>query len=168
MAVLDKYADSNISGNVVNKLLTALAAGTGELFVMAQTYEIAAADDDTSVIRFFKSVPGTLVPIFIGVANDAITAGTDYDLGFYKPDLGAVIIKDCLLNGGDLSAAHALGLGSLNGMSAVDVANVGKKIYELAGHTITTRLEAYDIALTANTIGSAAGTVTVWGIFAQG
>lgn len=168
MAVLNKYADSNISGNVVNKLMTALAAGTGELFVMAQTYEIAAADDDGSIIRMFKSVPGTLVPIFLGVANDAITAGTSYDLGAYKPDLGTVVDADCFAAAMDMSTAHKLGLSMLSGMSAIDQANVGKKIYELAGHTVSTALEAYDIALTANTIGSAAGTVTVVGLFAQG
>jgi hypothetical protein len=56
----------------------------------------------------------------------------------------------------------------IDGMDAVAIENYGRKLYEHGGHTVTTKLESYDLALTANTIGSAAGTVSVLFIFAQG
>lgn len=169
MAVLDKYIDSNISGNVVNKLLTSLAAGHAKPYLACATFEVAAADDDGSVYRVFKSLDPNIVPLVFLVINDAITSGTDYDIGFYKPDLGAVIDKDALADGLDLSSGHtASHLSALSGIVTVDPANVGKTIYELAGHDVTTRLEGYDLAVTANTVGSAAGTITLVLLGAQG
>ncbi len=169
MAVENKYVNSNIQGNVVNKLITALAAGTADLFLAAETFEVAAADDDGSIYRVFKSLNANLVPIWIGISCDAITGGTDWDLGLYRPDLGAVVIKDCLMDGQTLAVAAKLGpAAALSGLSNVDQANVGRRLFEHAGHTPKTKLEAYDMALTANTVGSAAGTVTIVGLFGQG
>ncbi len=169
MAVENKYTDSNISGNTITKLLSALASGTADLFVAAATFEVAAADDDGSIYRVFKSLNPNLVPLWIGISCDAITGGTDWDLGLYRPDLGAVIIKDVLMDGQTLAVAAKLGpAAALSGLSNVDQANVGRRLFEHAGHTARTKLEAYDMALTANTVGSAAGTVTVVALFAQG
>ncbi len=169
MAVEDKYTDSNITGNEVDKLLTALASATGKLYVAAATFEVAAADDDGSKYRIFKNMDANLVPIAILVGNDAITGSTDWDVGFYDVDLGAVVDKDVLADGIDLSSAHTLShLSALSGMVTVDVANVGKRIFELLGATVSNKKEAYDLVLTANTVGSAAGTVSVIGLFAQG
>jgi len=73
---------------------------------------------------------------------------------------GDVIDVDAFLNGGDLSSANILG-GGLDAMSAVDVANYGKRIYENAGQAVGSRTHSVDLALTANVIGSAIGTVTI-------
>ena len=56
---------------------------------------MAAADDDGSVYRFFR-VGQTFAPIQIWLYNDAITGGTDYDLGLYRTaeDGGAVVDVD--------------------------------------------------------------------------
>lgn len=170
MAVEDKYVNSNISGNVVNKLLAGINAHGSHVHALFATVEVAAADSDGSKYRFFKNLDPNLIPLGIFVANDAITAGTDYGVGLYRPDLGAVIDKDAFAAGLDMSAAAA----SLNpktakdGMAAVAIENMGRRIFEHAGHTIQTKLEGYDLVLTADTVGSAAGTISVLMLVAQG
>lgn len=169
MAVVDKYVSDLITGNVVDKLLQAINAHGAHVHAVFATEELAAGDDDGSVYRFFKNVDPNLIPLAILVGCDAITGGTDFDFGIYKPDLGAVIDKDVFMDGQTLATAAKLGLATaLNGMGAVDVANYGKRIYEHAGHTVLTKLEAYDLALTGNTVGTAAGTVSVIMLVAQG
>ncbi len=169
MAVVDKYTDTKFTGNILTgDLLSAGNAAANQLFVAIATFEVAAADDDGSVYRVFKNINPSLIPTQIGISCDAITNGTDWDLGLYKPDLGAVVDKDCLMDGQTLASAAKLGLGALNGMGGVDVADINKRLFEHAGATISTRPEAYDMALTANTVGTAAGTVSITAIFCQG
>ena len=168
MAVENKYVASQISGNVTNKLMPALAAQGSPVTAFAQTFEIAAADDDTSVYRVFKNVSPNLIPLSIQIWSDAITSGTDYEMGIYRPDLGTVISKGVFQTGQTLASATTFGGVSLYGMAAVNIADVLKRIFEHAGHTVLTKLEAYDLCLTADTVGSAAGTVTVVMLAAQG
>jgi hypothetical protein len=97
----------------------------------------------------------------VKIGNDKITSGTSYDVGFYNVESGAVVDADELAATLDLSSAHASG-SELSAISAVDVANIGKKVYELLGLTASTKAVAYDLCITANTVGSAAGTITVF------
>lgn len=159
MAVEDKYIDSNVEND---KVTNAIHAHGSQMFALAQTFEVAAADDDGSVYRIFPGLEDTLVPLQIDILHDAITAGTDYDLGLYETDSGVVVDKDILADGLDLSSA-----GSKDGLTTVDRANRAKALFELAGKTVANRKGSYDLALTANTVGSAAGTITVIGWFAQ-
>ena len=174
MAVVNAYTDSNIDATTgqVNKLLNALASGGARVGAMLATFEVAAADSDGSIYRVFKDVEPTLVPLAVLIANDAITGGTDWDVGIYAPDLGDVKVADCISGGTaiDLSSAHAnlLPGTAANGFAGLAIDNPRKKIYEYAGDLLATKLGAYDIALTANTVGSAAGTITVLFLFAQG
>ncbi len=163
MAVENKYVNTNIAAGKKSEVIVAGA----DTVTLIETFEVAAADDDGSIYRVFKGLNPELVPQSIIVTNDAITSGTDYDIGFYEgldDNLGAVIDKDALADGLDLSSAHIEGAG-LSGLVTVDVADVKKKIWELAGQTVTTKKKEYDIALTANTVGSAAGTISVKATF---
>jgi hypothetical protein len=168
MAVINDYVDSNLA-TATNRRANSLAVARTALYVAAVTFEVAAADSDTSIYRLFKGVNPELIPIKIDIFNDAITAGSVYDLGFYESleAGGAVIDADALMVDGDLSSAHASG-SPLSGMKDVDPANLLKRVYELAGHTFATKKTSYDIALTADTVGTGAGTVTVVAYFAQG
>lgn len=160
MAVEKKYVNPKTA---LGKLAAASQAAGQKLITMVQTFEIAAADDDGSVYGLFKDVPSTLAPIAFEIAHDAITGGTDFDLGLYAAgDLNTVVIKDLLMDGQTLAAAAPL-TAPKNGLGNVDVALIGaqKMLYELAGKTVADRPMGYDIALTANTVGSGAGTVTV-------
>jgi len=151
MAVQDKYVNSDVAAG--NRSQGAAGSQAWPLFV---TFETLAADDDGSKYRLFKGLAADLIPVSMTIMCDAITAGTDYDVGFYKPDLGAVIDKDNLADGLDLSSASKV----LDGLKDVAIENRGKRLFELAGHTQAQRLPAYDIVLTANTVGSAAGTIS--------
>jgi hypothetical protein len=168
MAVENKYVNSRV--NTGKREISSLA-GLGEKpTVIRTTFEVAAADSDGSVYRIARGIPTRCRIAKIEIANDAITGGTDWDLGFYLTDDttgvgqvpvgGAVLIKDVLLNGGDLSAAHTHAA-PLSGTSALDLPDFVKPIYELLGNAFQDEPASVDLALTANTVGSGAGTILV-------
>ena len=128
-------------------------------------FEIAAADSDGDIYKVAQ-LPANLVPLDMKINNDAITAGTSYDLGLYKEN-GVVADKDLFVAAADLSSAHAAG-SELYGLSAVAIDKVGKKLWELLGLTVNTKEENYILAFTANTVGTAAGTISLRGLFIQG
>jgi len=163
MAVEDKYANSLVEAG--KKVKAALASGATEV-TMINTVEIAAADDDGSVYRFFSSVPSNLIPTEITITCDAITGGTDYDLGLYKVASGAVVDKDVLMDGQTLGSALTRATGHQLGLANVNIADATKTLAALSAQTDPDA--CYDIALTANTVGSGAGTVTIIAKFVQG
>lgn len=144
----------------------------GNLFIGVVTFEVAAADSDASIYRLFKDVNSSLIPVSMRVSCDAITGCSDVDFGLYDSlDAGgAVVDKDCLGDGLDISAGYSRILG-LDCLVNVDLSEARKRLWELVDAvtlTLNTKKGAYDIAMTANTVGSGAGTVTVVAIFAQG
>ena len=164
MAVENKYINADI---VAGKLAKAAHSNGGKVFGLVGTFEVAAADDDGSVYRVFKNLPADLIPMKIELLNDAITGATDYEIGLYKTNLGAAKDIDCLLGTTDINAGSARG-SAVDGLGAVALSDAEKMLYELAGDTFATREAGYDLAITANTVGSAAGTVTVIAWFIQG
>ena len=128
-----------------------------DLCMVAGYATVAAADDDGSTYLLIKDVPSSFVPVKAFIECDAITSGTDYDIGVYDSETGAVVTKDLLVNGQTLATASKV----LDGLSAVDLADLGalKSIAELLGLTPSTAKAKYDIVLTGNTVGSAAGDV---------
>lgn len=159
----DKYVNSYIAAG---KRTQAVNVAGDNVKVLVCTFEVAAADADGDVYRIAQDLNPNLIPIKITVLNDAITAGTDWDLGLYKPSGGAVLDKDVFADGADMSSAATST--PKDGLVTVDIANRAKKLYEHAGHTISTKIESYDLAFTANTVGTAAGTITVIAEFVQG
>lgn len=162
MAVVDKYTNADVEAG--KKGASALVAGN-QAVCIRETVEVAAGDDDGSVYRLFASVPSNYIPYEISVHNDAVTGGTDYDLGLYKANRGAVVDADVLMDGQSMASARAMTAGWNVGLQAVDVADGTKTLAELSGQTDP--YASYDIALTANTVGTAAGTITVTAIFLQ-
>jgi hypothetical protein len=155
MAVENKYVDSNI---VVGKKALTGAAGA-EIVAYTVTFEVAAADDDGSVYRVLKGIPANVIPFNISIVCDAITSGTDWDLGVYKTDFGAVVDKDILMDGQTFATALTRATGHQLGLGAVNADKVNATLATLSGQTNPD--DSYDLALTANTVGSAAGTVSV-------
>ncbi len=164
MAVEDKYVSADlIAGKLANP---AYMQGAATLSLVA-TFEVAAADDDGSVYRIANLNPN-LIPIDISINCDAITGGTDYDLGLYEPGVGGVVIdKDVFMDGTDISGGAAIG-SEINGLSAVAIENLYRKIYEHGGQSVTDYKDGYDLAFTANTVGTAAGTITTRATFIRG
>lgn len=162
MAVEDKYVDADLAAG--KKAKAALASGA-ETITMVATEEIAAADDNGSVYRLFKSVPANYIPVEVTIMSDGITGGTDYDLGLYKVG-GAAVDADVLMDGQTMASALTRATGHQLGLQTVNIADATKTLAELSGQTEADL--SYDIALTANTVGTAAGTITVLAKFAQG
>lgn len=167
MAVENRYVNADVIAD--KKAIPALVNGDEGRFAVT-TFEVAAADDDGSVYRLFR-VSSSMIPYRVTITNDAITGGTDYELGLYHtldgPSAGAVIDLDVFLGTTSMASARAEGSG-VSGLSAVDQANATQRLFELAGATGPTSPAEYDIALTANTVGTAAGTITVKAEFVQG
>lgn len=141
----------------------------GKQRILVETFEIAAADNDNDTYTFFP-VPLDARIDDLQIVNDAITAGTDYDFGFYKitsNNLGAVIDADILADGIDCSSARAVWTSILfTGTGAADQGAVGQKLWQFLGYSSITAARAanqtnqvYFVA-TANTVGSAAGTLS--------
>lgn len=166
MAVRNAYIESNVAAG--KKANAAFNDGQPEITMIA-TFETLAADDAGSIYRLFKNLPPNLIPVDIKIMCDAIAGATDIDLGFYEPleAGGAVIDKDVLMASADIAAGQARG-SEENGLQSVNVADVQKNIAELCGHTLITRKAGYDLALTADSEITAAGTISVIAKFVQG
>lgn len=160
MAVVDKYVDSEVEAG---KKAAGITLPTS-VVACKQVVSVAAADDDGSVYRVFPNLSGNLVPVLLLITNSAITSGTDYDIGFYDANGGAVVDKDELADGLDFSSAGA----NINGLAAATAigANGVDNIYTLLGKTLGSDTKGgYDLCITANTVGSAAGTIVVQALF---
>lgn len=118
---------------------------------------VAAADSDTSVYRITR-IPSSAILLDILVANDAITGGTQYDLGLYLPAYagGTVVDQDLLGTLIDMSSARAQ-LTSLL-LETTTLANAEKRIWELLALSSDPKI-LYDLCWTAPTVGSAAGKI---------
>jgi len=162
MAVENKYVNAEI---VAGKLALPASSGAGQIICARQTVAVAAADDDGSVYRVFKAVPSDLIPLRIDIQTTTITAGTDYDLGLYQTDLGAVVDADCFMDGQTMATAAK----NLDGLAAVAAADAMLPLWDLAvGVTPANKKSSYVIGLTANTVGSANGTIVVTAYFTMG
>jgi hypothetical protein len=163
MAVEDKYVNANI---VAGKKAESFATVGQKTITLVQTVEIASGDDNGSVYRFFAGVPSTYIPVEITIVCDAITSGSDFDLGLYAVNGGEVVDKDVLMDGQTLAIALTRATGNQLGLSAVGKDAVTSTLGELSAQTNVSA--AYDIALTGNAVGTAAGTVSIIATFVQG
>lgn len=155
MAVENKYVDSATALG----LIAEPGANGQEVTRFVANAAVAAADDDGSVYRLFRDIPNSFRPTRIIVMTDGITGGTAYSLGLYDRALGAVVNKNLFMTGQTMAVASR----SLDGLSNVSVLNIGNKatIAELLSLTPSTAKPGYDVALTGDTVGTAAGNVTV-------
>lgn len=160
MAVVEVYSNPFLnSQGVPNKLQQNLQStgAFGGYFLILTT--VAASDNNNSIYRIIKEIPADLVPLWISVGNTANTGGNSYDLGIWRTKIGSAVLAQTVFAAAlDMSVAAA----SINpktgkdGGAGLTIAggNLGKRIFELAGHTIETKLPSYDIAYKANTVGT--------------
>jgi hypothetical protein len=159
MAVVNAYVSTDTQN---------IKQSGGELISMVAIANVAAADDDGSIYRLFR-VNKNLVPLSIEINCPAIAGANAYDLGIYKLlELGgAVKDADVLMANANISGGKAIG-SEQNGLADLTVAKLGKQIWELAGETDENNADNnYDIALTADTVGTAAGAIYVRAIFVK-
>jgi len=168
MAVVDKYVNAKVQAG--SRDISGLAGYGEKPAVLIATFEVAAGDDDGSKYRIAKGIPTQCRIKKISISNDAMTGSTDWDLGFYLSDDttpvgqvpvgGAVVDADVLVDGADFSTGHTFAA-PLDGTTELDLPDHVKPIYELLGNTAFEKPAAVDLVLTANTVGSAAGSVLV-------
>lgn len=163
MAVRNEWADADVQagkkGNPAN-----VSGSKKSGFVIS--FEIAAADSDASIIKLTK-LPANAILTKLDLYCDALTGCTSVDAGLYK-ESGVVADVNIYAGAKDIAAGQALGSPE-NMMADVPLESLGLRAFELLGLTAATKTEqAYDLALTFNTIGSGAGTVTVVGEFIDG
>lgn len=168
MAVVTAWVNSSVEaekkGNTANVM-------PGKLFAFACTFEIAAADSDASIFRLAR-LKSNMIPVSLLLNCDALTDSTSWDMGLYKTN-GDVQDVDCFMAATDISTGYGIG-SEINCLSALPIDDIGKKLWEITAVaavgtiTIENKEDAYDLALTANTIGSAAGTISVRGLFIAG
>ena len=160
MAVQNKYVDANVAAG--KKGNSAIVAG-GRVLAVAGTFEVAAADSDTSVWRLAR-LPANAIPIRAELYADASLGTSAFTLGLHHENLGAVVDKDIFLAATDLTAGVAITAGANNGLTnlggADPVGSVGKKLWELLGLTVNTKREGYDLSITGDTVGGGAGTIS--------
>lgn len=126
------------------------------IYVSTGICEVAAADDDTSVYRFVRVPSGAKIHK-IEIYNDAITGGTDYNLGvLHTAANGGAAVDDNLFGDAlDLSSAQN-GVDVTYEAEAIDDGE--DRLWEQLGLSVDPFTE-YDIALTSVTVGTAAGTI---------
>lgn len=154
MAIVNKKGSINIDGLDQDPILMPNSkTSKGGIMYQTDTLEVEAADDDTSTYTVGRLPSNAVISNASEFSNDAITGGTDYDLGFYNID-GTVILATALATALDLSSA-----GSTKLLSSVDIDKRGQEVWQLAGltedpHTLI------DVVFTANTVGTADGTIS--------
>lgn len=162
MAVVNTKSNAITNADATPIVKNAHALQGGQLLCSVATVAVAAADDDTSVFRFVR-VPSNAVVVKIELLNDALTSGTDYHFGLHQTAAngGAVVNVNVWANALDLSSARVAPLDITHEAgSDTPIEYAEKKVWELAGASADTGRE-YDITATANTIGSAAGDITL-------
>ena len=118
------------------------------------TVAVAAADDNGSAYLLCPVRSSWVIPS-IRLYNDAITGGTAYDVGLYDTDLAAVD-DDAYASALNLSSASTTG--AEVAFEARDIAVIGRKVWQDAGAAADPGVWYY-LALTADTVGTAAGDV---------
>lgn len=159
MGVVNTLSTAITNGDATPKVLNQPYYDAGLLRSSVGTVEVAAADSDTSTYRFVRIPSGARIQS-IRVFCDAITAGTSFDCGIYKTaaDGGAVVSAAVFASAVDLSSA--ITAGTEIAFEARDIANVQKRVWEDLSLSVDPFID-YDVVLTANTVGSAAGTITL-------
>lgn len=125
------------------------------------TVEVAAADDNDSVYRLFRVHSSWRIDA-IEIACDAITGGTAFDIGLYDVADGAVVTSQQtrFASAVDLSSALTR-VDKTYEATATDISKVEKRLWDFMGLAADTN-KFYDLAMTATTVGTGAGTITAW------
>ena len=124
------------------------------------TVEVAAADDNNSVYRFVR-VPSNARISTVQIASDAITSGSDFNIGIWQTaqNGGAVLSENLFGDAVDLSSGIAYTDVTLE-TTATDIANAEKELWQLLGLSTDPHVD-YDICAIGIAVGSAAGTISL-------
>lgn len=131
-----------------------------------QTVSVLAADDNGSTYLLMKDIPADSILARCDLEVDAMAGATSYSIGIYDATLGTATNgtgsgqgANCYMNAVDIHTGSTFA-SPINGIQALTHEAMLVPIWSLAGDTLLTKKGRYDIVLTANTVGTAAGSIT--------
>jgi hypothetical protein len=146
------------------------------LRIKSATVAVASGDDDTSTFRFFRVRSSDSIKS-IQLYHDSVTGGSDYDCGLYTINNGAVVDADLYADGVTVAVAtpavpHVTATAPYIELRYGDattsaITDVNNKVWEDLGLSADPQLE-YDLVLTANTVGTADGDLTIVMLYTAG
>jgi hypothetical protein len=150
-----------------------VGASHGRVRASVALVSVAAADDDGDIffVERFKATDRILA---VFCWNTAITAGTDYDLGFYEAEehgsatTPTEVDHDALGAAIDMSSARDA-LSEADAAMGIVAGLVGKALWEMCAVAAAPDPPVqYDMALTANTVGTVAGSILLIILYTSG
>lgn len=169
MAVVDTHSTELTGLETTPISKTNVRHAHGRERIRSASVAVAAADDDTSTYRFFR-VHSSWSIKSIKAYCTAITAGTDYDIGLYTIDGGAVVDADLYCDGVSFATAAPAVPPTADGGDGIECrfgdattavpGDVNNRVWEDLGLTEDPNLW-YDLVATGNTVGTAAGTIAI-------
>jgi len=162
MATANTKATIVTNADATPKVKNSQIIFNGVLREQVGTAEIAADDDNDSLYRLAR-VHSSWRISELTLFNDAITSGSDYDLGLYATadDGAAVVDANAYSDAVTLVSASLTGVQHLfEGGSPKGVEDIEQAVWQDAGLTADPNAW-YDIALAGITVGSGAGTVSL-------
>lgn len=137
--------------------------------VRSGTVAVAAGDDDGSVYRFVR-VQSTDKLLSIHCVHDTVLAGTGYECGLYDTAAngGAAVDIDCYqgeftMVGAVPAVPHVLATAAYHELlwgAVHGVEDIEQRVWADAGLSADSKT-SYDICLTAGTVGTAAGDISM-------
>jgi len=158
MAVVNTKSTLVSNADATPKVMNNPVQDGGGLREKLGVVAVAAADDDTSTYRMVR-VPSNARISSIDLIADAIAGAVAYECGVYQTaDNGGAVVVDDVFSGASGIDIH-LG-GNIDMMTGVVAANRGQPLWQLLGLS-SDPLRHYDIVLTADTVGTAAGNLAL-------
>ena len=134
-------------------------ATEGNLRSSSVTISVAAADSDGDIYHMLPVRSNWSIK-HIWVYNDAITSGTSYDIGLYTTAATpAVVDVDAYASAVDMSSARTSAPIDA-AFEARNITAINQKVHQ-DGAVTTDPGAWYWLSLTANTVGSAQGDITL-------
>ena len=166
MAVANTKSTSITAFDAVPKSVAPGYKHKSPLYISRDTAEVAADDDNGSVYRILR-LPSNACIKELNLLNDAITAGTDFDIGVYQTadNGGAVVDINLFGDAIDLSSERTLPLNAMY-EGGIDIINGDTRLWELLGLSADPHRE-YDICLTGVAVGTGAGSVGLECVWSQ-
>lgn len=162
MTASNKYMNSTLEAG--GKTMAG-AAFPGQILMLVGTYEKDGANDGNGSVLRFGTVPANAIPLYhlSTINNDALTGASDVDIGLYAQSNGsvdgAVVDKDILSDGIDISSGNALASPAKAFQLHPAIDEFGQDLRTLVGGAVGDGNDFYDVALTGNTFGTASGTI---------
>lgn len=159
MAVVTTYSTETTNHKSLANTKNPTTASEGSVFSSSATVAVAAGDDDTSTFYMLPVMSNWSIKS-IKVYNDAITGGTGYDVGIYTQATTPVAVDDdCYASA--ISLATASTTGTEVAFEARNITAVNNQVWQDAGVASEPEATWYYLTLTADTVGTAAGDISV-------